>query len=77
MNLCKLQKIDKMLQNYVDNYVDKVENSVFKPRVAVDNITKMLRLIKIHFTYLLDIIFEKVYNKKCDPFSEKTKRFAP
>lgn len=40
--LCKLIIIDKMLQNYVDNYVDKVENLEFKPYVTVDNITKML-----------------------------------
>ena len=57
-----------MLQKNVDNFVDKVENSINAYFLIVGNITKMLQLIKLHFTYLLDIISEKVYNKKCDLF---------
>lgn len=57
-----------MLQKNVDNSVDKVENLVNTSFLIVGNITKMLQLIKLHFTYLLDIISEKVYNKKCDLF---------
>lgn len=66
-----------MLQNNVDNCVDKVENLGFAWFVHVGNITEMLHLIELHFTYLLDIICEKVYNKKCDPFFGNSKKFAP
>ncbi len=40
--LCKQKYQAKLLQKYVDNSVDKVENSVFKPFLDVDDITKML-----------------------------------
>lgn len=45
MTLCKRKEWLKMLQKYVDNYVDKVENSVIASSYSVGNITKMLHLI--------------------------------